>query len=303
MSQTNQSAQTLAMNLSVGIGYLLLFLKLYAYSITGSAAVLSDAAESVVHVVAISFARFSLYLSRKKASERFSYGFDRISFFSAGVEGTLIFLAAVFILYESVQSFLLQRRPEELGLGTLLTALVVVVNGLLGLYLIRVGKRTQSLILEADGKHVLSDSITSIGAVLGLVMVLLTDQFWFDPLIGALAGINIFVEGFKLMRRSILGLMDEVDPQVLNKVKNEVADFARANQIKFHDLRCRNSGTRLWIQVHLLYDDHVLLRDAHFMATALEKHIQQLWQGSQIITHLEIKGDHQKIHCDAHALD
>lgn len=288
------------MNLSVLIGYSLLVVKIIAYVLTGSAAVLSDAAESVVHVVAITFAGFSLRLARKKASPRYPYGYDRISFFSAGMEGSLIFLAAIFIIYESIVSFLQQRTPEELGLGTLLSAVVVVVNGLLGLYLIQVGKKTDSIILEADGKHVLSDSITSIGAVLGLLLVLLTGQFWFDPLFGALAGLNILKEGIGLIRRSVLGLMDEMSPELYERIRHIVADFATMNKIGFHDLRCRNSGARTWVQVHLIYDDHILLRDAHYLATVLENHLQQVLGDCEVITHLEVRGDHQTVHAGHH---
>lgn len=292
--------QSFAMNLSVVIGYALLAVKLTAYAITGSAAVLSDAAESVVHVVAITFAGFALRVARKRANERFPFGFDRISFFSAGVEGALIFLAALFILYESALSFLQQRRPEELGVGTLLSAVVVMVNGVLGLYLIRVGRKTRSLILEADGKHVLSDSVTSIGAVVGLLLVLLTDQFWFDPLVGALAGLNILREGWHLMHRSLSGLMDEIPAEVYTEVRDTVAEFARLNHVEFHDLRCRDSGTRLWVQLHLVFEDHILLRDAHFLATALENHLRRRWPECQTITHLEVRGDHRTVHLDRH---
>ncbi len=299
-NETKQKCQSFAMNLSVAIGYTLLVVKIVAYALTGSAAVLSDAAESVVHVVAITFAGFSLRLARKKASARYPYGYDRISFFSAGVEGALIFLAAVFILYESVLSFLQRRMPDELGLGTALSAVVVVVNGVLGLYLIRVGKKTDSLILEADGKHVLSDSITSIGAVAGLLLVLLTGQFWFDSLFGALAGLNILKEGIGLIRRSVLGLMDEVSPQLFERVRGLVSEFATNNRIVFHDLRCRNSGARIWVQVHLVYEDHILLRDAHSLATALENYLLHELGDCEVITHLEVRGDHQTVHAGHH---
>lgn len=296
-----QRLQHRALALSVVVGWILLVVKTTAYALTGSAAVLSDAAESVVHVLATSFAYFSLRLAQHSPTLRYPYGFDRITFFSAGLEGGLIVLAALYILWEAALGALKQRQPEQLGVGSLLTASVIVVNGLLGLYLIRLGKKTQNLIVEADGNHVFSDSITSLGALAGLLLVLVTGQWWFDPLLAAVVALNILKEGYKLVQRSVFGLMDGVDPHISQRVTAVVEEFCRLNHLGFHDLRCRNSGSILWVQVHLLFDDHVLLRDAHALATALEDHLRSVFGSCQVITHLEIQGDHQAIHQDCHA--
>lgn len=292
--------QTRAMNWSLFIGFALLVVKVTAYLITGSAAVLSDASESVVHVFAITFASFSLRLARKKPTEKFPFGFDRISFFSAGLEGALIIVAAVFILIEATSAFLAGRMPDQIGPGSLLTGLVIVVNGLLGFYLIRTGKNTGSLILEADGKHVLTDSITSVGALAGLGLAGITGLAWFDPLLAGLAGLNILREGFMLVRRGFLGLMDNEDPKLVGAIKTVVEEFCHKNGVASHELRIRDSGARLWVQLHLLFQDHVLLRDAHHIATHLELHLLRHWPQSQIITHLETLGDHDTIHHGSH---
>ncbi len=289
------------MNLSLIIGFSLLVIKFTAYSLTGSAAIFSDSAESVVHVIAITFASFSLRLARKQPSHTFPFGYDRISFFSAGIEGALIVIASIVILFEATRAFVAQRMPDEIGPGSMLTGLVIIVNGLLGLYLISVGKKSGSLIIEADGKHVLTDSFTSIGALAGLGLAGLTGIFWFDPLLAGLAGLNILREGFILVRKGFLGLMDNEDPQESIAIRKIVEEFCEKNSITCHEIKCRNSGTRLWIQFHLIFQDHILLRDAHSLATKLEQHLQGLWPDSRVISHLETQGDHDKVHGLSHS--
>ncbi|MCP5117091.1 MAG: cation diffusion facilitator family transporter [bacterium] len=160
------------MRLSLAIGILMLISKTAAFWLTGSAAILSDAAESVVHVVAVAFAVFSLWLSTKPADSRFPFGYERITFFSAGFEGALIILAAVTIIYEAIRKWLAGLTLENIGLGAGLILAASLVNAGLGWYLVRVGRRNNSLILEANGKHVLTDSWTSFGVVGGLLLVI-----------------------------------------------------------------------------------------------------------------------------------
>ena len=158
-------APQLAMRLSLAVGFLMLATKVFAYWMTGSAAILSDAAESVVHVVAVSFAAYSLWLSRKPPDPSHLYGHDKIAFFSAGFEGAMIVLAAVYIVYESIRRLIAGPKLENLGAGALLVLAAGLINGALGGYLVWVGKRHRSLILEADGRHVLTDCLTSFGVL------------------------------------------------------------------------------------------------------------------------------------------
>src|SRR5580658_5158498 len=160
-------AARFAMRLSLAIGVMMLLGKTAAYFMTGSAAILSDFAESVVHVVAVAFATFSLRLSTKPAAPHFLYGYERITFFSAGFEGAMIVLAAVWILAATIQKWMAGLKLENLGSGVLLLLAAGALNAGLGWYLLQVGKRSHSLILEADGKHVLTDSLTSFGVVAG----------------------------------------------------------------------------------------------------------------------------------------
>ncbi|MBI3894415.1 MAG: cation diffusion facilitator family transporter, partial [Acidobacteria bacterium] len=172
----------LAMGLSLVVGLFMLVGKWIAYAITGSAAIFSDAAESVVHVVAVGFAAYSLWLSSKPANSRFPYGYERISYFSAGFEGALIILAAAVIIYQAIQRWLAGLILMNLGLGTMVVLAAALVNAGLGAYLVIKGRKNNSLILEANGKHVLTDSWTSFGVVGGLCLVLLTGWKPFDPL-------------------------------------------------------------------------------------------------------------------------
>jgi cation diffusion facilitator family transporter len=187
------------MRLSLGVGAVLVTAKLAAYAFTGSAAILSDAAESLIHEVAVGFAAFSLWLSRKPADDRFRYGYERINYFSAGFEGALIALAAVYILWAAIDKWRAGLELENLGWGTAAVLAAAMTNLALGLYLVRTGRRTRSLIVEANGKHVLTDAWTSFGVVGGLVLVLVTGWKPFDPLCAIAVALNILVSGGRLV--------------------------------------------------------------------------------------------------------
>ena len=217
---TNESRQLqLAMWVSLAVGFLMLGTKVLAYGMTGSAAILSDAAESVVHVVAVSFAAYSLWLSRKPPDPTHHYGHEKIAFFSAGFEGAMIVLAAVYIVYASIHRLIAGPKLENLGAGALLVLVAGLINGALGGYLVWVGNKHQSLILEADGKHVLTDCWTSLGVIVGLGLTMLTGWLRFDPVVAILVALNILWMGSKLIRQSIGGLMDEVDPIVESQIR------------------------------------------------------------------------------------
>ena len=214
-------AMRFAMRISLAFGVLMLVGKMAAYVVTGSAAILSDAAESVIHVVAVAFAAFSLRLSTKPAKPGFLYGYERITFFSAGFEGAMIVLAAIFILYATIEKWLRGLQLENLGAGTLLLLAAGVLNAGLGWYLIRMGRRSHSFILEANGKHVLTDSWTSFGVVAGLGLVMLTGWKPFDPLLAIAVAINILWAGGHLVWRSAVGLLDHSDPEVGREIRGK----------------------------------------------------------------------------------
>jgi cation diffusion facilitator family transporter len=289
------------MNLSLLTGVFMLVIKMYALWVTGSAAILSDAAESVVHLVAVGFASYSLRLARRRPDRTHNFGYDRISFFSAGFEGAMIILAAGYILLEAVLRFFEGPKLEQLGLGTGVEALVLVINGVLGLALLTVGKRTKSLILEANGRHTLVDSVTSVGVLVGLLLCLFGKNPWFDssyfdPTFAILVALNILREGLSLSYRAFNGLMDTVTPEEEKKVEFFLNQTCRDLGIKMHELRVRNSGTRYWFQFHLIFPDKMLLGDAHKLATDVERQLEEAWPGSVTTTHLETRSDHDQLH-------
>ena len=271
--------------------------KWYAYLITGSAAILSDAAESVVHVVAVSFAFYSLWLSHQPPDRGHPYGHDKVGYFSAGFEGVMITLAALFIIYESVRKWLDGLRLTHLDTGTLIVAAAALVNLALGLFLIWQGRRHRSLILAANGQHVLTDVWTSCGVVVGLVLVLVTGWLPFDPICAIFVASNILWTGGKLIRQSVGGLMDEADPAIEQLVRDTLDRETAARDLKYHELRYRNSGTSVWVEVHLLFPAGVPVEDAHSAATAIEEALQDaLPVASRVLTHIEPAEAHDTAH-------
>lgn len=289
------------MRLSLGFGVLMLAGKGAAWWITGSAAILSDALESVIHVVAVGFAAFSLWLSERPASARFLYGYERITFFSAGWEGGLIAVAAVGIIATAIEQWIRGLQLQQLGLGTAMVVAAALLNGALGYYLIRVGRRNHSLILEANGRHVLTDCWTSAGVIVGLVLVMATGWKPFDPICAILVALNILWSGASLVLRSIRGLMDYADPQTESSLRSRLDQLVREGGIEYHGLRFRETGGRLMVEVHLLFPYDVPLGEAHRTATQIEDALESGYgRPIEVVTHLEAMEDHGDIHRTEH---
>ena len=291
----------LAMRVSLSFGVLMLIGKMTAYFMTGSTAILSDAAESVIHVIAVAFAAFSLRLSTKPAAPDFPYGYERISFFSAGFEGTTIVLAAIFILYTAIAKWIAGLQLENLGTGTLLVLAAGVLNAGLGWYLIRTGRRSQSLILEANGKHVLTDSLTSFGVVAGLALVMLTKWKPFDPLLAIAVAINILWTGGHLVWRSAVGLLDHSEPRIGKEIRSKLDAICNDLGLQYHGVRYRATGYRQIIEVHLLFPQAMPVGEAHRLATQMEERLsQELSVPADVFTHLESVEDHEAVHTKEH---
>jgi cation diffusion facilitator family transporter len=291
------SQQKTAIGISMAVGFLMLAGKGYAYFITGSAAILSDAAESVVHVVAVSFAAFSLWLSLRPADESHPYGHEKISFFSAGTEGAMIVIAAIYIIYEAAHKWLHGLYLENLGEGTMFTAAAMVINAALGGYLVWQGKKHKSLILIANGKHVLTDSWTSLGVIVGLILVMLTGWLPFDPILAILVALNILWSGGKLIRQSIGGLMDEQDPKMEEILKRALDEETVKRGVEYHGLRSRNTGGSIWIDVHFLFPKAMTIEAAHWRATEIEGAIKaRMPVPVRFTTHLEPIEQHDETH-------
>ena len=286
-----------AMRLSLAVGVLMLIGKVTAYVLTGSAAILSDAAESVIHVAAVAFAAFSLSLSVRPADQRFRYGYERIAFFSAGFEGAMIAIAAIVIIWTAVDKWLHGLTLDRLGLGTLVVALAGALNAALGVYLIRSGRRSNSIILEANGRHVLTDSWTSAGVVGGLLLVMWTGWKPFDPIVAILVALNILWSGGQLITRSVVGLMDFSDPAIASELEPRLRDVARDLGITYHNVRFRHTGHRVIVEMHLLFPYDMPVGEAHRRATVMEERLPGvLPYDTEVITHLEAQEDHEEVH-------
>lgn len=290
-----------AMWLSLLVGVAMLAGKMGAYLFTGSSAIFSDAAESVVHVVAVAFAVFSLWLSTRPAVSKFQYGYERITFFSAGFEGAMIMLAAGSIVATTIQRWRRGLVLENLGNGVALIVAAGLLNAALGWYLLRIGGRSHSLILEADGKHVLTDSWTSFGVVGGLLLVMLTGWKPFDPLIALGVAANILWSGSRLLWNSIRGLMDYSDPKVGHQIRQRLDAICEELGLQYHGVRFRTTGFRQIIELHLLFPYSMPLGEAHRLATLVENRLTvDLDMPTEVTTHLESLEDHSEVHRREH---
>jgi len=283
--------------LSFGVGVVLLGIKGTAWWLTGSSAVLSDAVESVVHVVAVGFVVYSLRLSQKPPDEDHPYGHAKISFFSAGFEGMLISLAAVAIIWQAIHQWIAGVEPVAVKAGLILTGVALLVNGWLGWYLVKLGDRAGSFIIKANGKHVLTDAWTSVGVMAGLALTALTGWVGFDPLCAILLAIYILKSGFRLIQESAGGLMDRADPGVQAALATRLNALSAELGLSWHQMRHRHLGDGHWVDLHLVFADETTVRDAHAMATEVEQAIREELGSSTIVTtHLEPEDDHERIH-------
>ncbi|MBW7888901.1 MAG: cation transporter [Bacteroidetes bacterium] len=297
MKEREKKQQQFAIRLSLAVGVIMLIGKWYAYLITNSAAILSDAAESVVHIVAVTFAAFSMWLVYQPADKSHPYGHEKVSFFSAGIEGLLIIVAAGFIIYESAIKLIYGIEIQNLDVGTYIIFGASVINLALGGFIVWRGKKTNSLILIANGKHVLTDSWTSFGVVAGLLLTILTGWLPFDPLIAIVVAINILWSGGKLVRQSVGGLMDEANPEIEKTIRECLENETRERNLRYHELRYRDAGNSLWIDFHLLFPKETLLTTAHEQSTQIELKLTQAFtQPVTIVTHLEPLEGHDKVH-------
>lgn len=267
--------------LSFTVAVVLLGVKFWAYLLTGSAAVLSDALESIVNVVAAVFALGGLVFAGRPADRNHPYGHGKIEFFTAGFEGGLIAFAALMILWEALQALLQGGHPRNLDLGMLLVVVAAGINALLGVHLVRTGRRTSSLTLVADGQHVLSDVWTSVGIVVGLLLVRLTGLTWLDPLVAALVALNLLVTGVRLVRHAAGGLLDEEDTALLERLRASFERRLGGGIIRVHHLRAIRAGRFHHVEAHVVVPEFWTVDRAHDLIDAA---------GNEVLAELGIEG-------------
>lgn len=274
--------------LSVATAVVTIAMKLAAWYVTGSVGLLSDAAESVVNLVAALIAVGAVTVSERPADEDHQYGHSKAEYFSAGVEGAMIFIAAAFILVVSVERLINPAPLESMGLGLGISVVAAVINGIVGMALVRAGTRHRSPTLRADGKHLITDVITSVGVVVGLLLALVTGWEILDPIVAIGVAINILFIGYKLVRESGMGLMDGTLPEEDNRAIEEVLERHREpGRVDFHELRTRESGKWRFVEFHALVPGEWSVERGHDLVESVEQEIHAVLPNSHITSHLE----------------
>jgi cation diffusion facilitator family transporter len=262
--------------ISFGAGTVILGVKFWAYHLTLSTAVLTDALESIVNVVAAVFAIGGVVFAGKRADRSHPYGHGKIEFFSAAFEGGLIAFAAVLVIIQAVRGFVLGGELKDLDLGLMLVVGAGTLNGILGWFLVRTGKQFHSLTLAADGKHVLSDFWTSAGVVVGLLLVRLTGVHWIDPLVAGILGLNLGWTGWKLVRQAAGGLLDEEDAGIMRRLVTAADADAGSGIIRMHSLRAIRAGRFVHIDTHIVVPGFWDVTRAHDATDAFEQRVIQV---------------------------
>ncbi len=297
-----ETAQRRAMALSLGVSFLMLAGKLGAAYLTGSTAIFSDAAESVIHLFATGFAGFSLWYAATPPDPDHPYGHGKIAYFASAVEGTLILLAAGTIGWMAVRDLLAGPDLRQLNLGLYLLGALTLINLALGGYLIRTGRRTNSLVLVSNGQHVMTDMWTSLGVIVGVGLVWLTGIRWLDPAVGLLVAANILWTALGLLRRSAYGLMDEADPDATQALLDELAEAKEEGVVaEFHQVRHRRSGDQVWVEYHLMFPGDMTIEDAHARSHDVEDRVDALFPDDEVhvTAHLEPRR-HDDNHPEGH---
>ena len=268
-------ARLRAVLISLTVSVALLAAKYQAYRLTGSTAILSDALESIVNVVAAVFAIGALIFAGRPADRNHPYGHGKMEFLSAAFEGGLIAFAALVILYEVVQSLLhgVDLRSLDLGLAIVLGA--GLANLALGYYLIRAGRRYDSLVLIADGRHVLADFYTSAGIVVGLLLVRFTGITWLDPVVAGVVALNLLWTGFRLVRQAAGGLLDEEDTALLDRLLEVMQPHLAQGVIRVHHLRAIRSGRFHHVDAHLVVPEFWSVERSHELSEDVAERVMK----------------------------
>lgn len=248
---------------SIIIGVVLMLAKFGAYLLTASNFVLADAAESIVNVVASSFAFFSISLSSQPRDANHPYGHGKVEFFSVFVEGSLIAVAGVLITVKAIYGIFYPATIRDLLTGAIIIAITGIINGGYGYFMIRKGKSIPSITLEADGRHLITDMVTSCGLVVGLILIYVTRITLLDNILSIGVGFYIAFEGYKLVRRSVGGLMDETDFEIVEKVVKVLDEERRDEWIDIHNFRAQKYGNELHIDCHLTLPNYFDLIKVH----------------------------------------
>ncbi|HNY90610.1 MAG: Ferrous-iron efflux pump FieF [bacterium ADurb.Bin478] len=288
--------------LSIAAAVLTIGLKAAAYLLTDSVGMLSDAMESMVNLAAAVMALAMLIVAARPPDELHAFGHSKAEYFSSGLEGALILLAAVMIGLTAIPRLLAPQPLEKVGLGLLVSSAASLVNLAAGRVLLQAGRKHQSITLEADAHHLMTDVWTSAGVLFGIAAVALTGWERLDPIIALIVAANIIWTGFQLLRRSALGLMDTAIPDSELAQVRQVLDSYSGRDVHYHALRTRQAGTRKFISVHILVPGEWPVQQGHNLVGEMEEKIRSLLPEAHLFTHLEPINDpaaSQDINLDA----
>jgi cation diffusion facilitator family transporter len=273
--------------LSIAAALVTITLKATAYLLTGSVGLLSDALESTVNLASAIVALLVLRLVSKPATDEFTFGFSKAEYFSSGFEGGMILLAASAIIFTAVRRLLNPMELEQLGLGLIISVVASLINLAVSLVLMNAARRYNSITLEADAKHLMTDVWTTGGVLVGIALVALTKLYWLDPIIAILVAVNILFTGYRLLVRSGRGLLDAaIPPEELSSVKS-ILDSYKEQGVSYHALRSRQAAARKFMVVHLLVPGNWSVKKGHMVAEQVETRVMENVSNTNIVTHVE----------------
>jgi cation diffusion facilitator family transporter len=273
--------------LSIAAAIVTITLKSSAYFLTGSVGLLSDALESLVNLAAAIVALLVLSLITRPANDEFTFGFSKAEYFSSGFEGGMILLAAAAIIITAVHRLFNPVPLEQLGIGLAISIVASLINLAVAMVLMRAGRRYNSITLEADGRHLMTDVWTTAGVLVGIALVWITGLMWLDPVIALLVAINILFTGYRLLIRSGRGLLDVAVPQEeLSSVKS-ILDSYKEQGVSYHALRSRQAAARKFMVVHLLVPGNWSVHKSHSLAEQFENRVGETIANTNIVTHIE----------------
>ncbi|MFB2891396.1 cation diffusion facilitator family transporter [Aerosakkonemataceae cyanobacterium BLCC-F50] len=283
---SNKSARFYTL-ISIAAALITIALKAGAYFLTGSVGLLSDAAESCVNLVAALVAFWAVSYAAKPPDEKHAYGHFKAEYFSSGVEGALILVAAISIAFAAWNRLFNPQELEQIGLGLVLSLIASVINGIVAVVLLRAGKRLRSITLKADAHHLLTDVWTSVGVVIALITVPLTGWLILDPLIALAVAINIVWAGVRLLRETGAGLLDTGLPKEEQQIIKNILTTYDSQNIQFHALRTRVAGARRFVSFHVLVPGEWTVKRGHALCEEIELTIIKALPGTYVFTHLE----------------
>ncbi|MCU0240535.1 MAG: cation diffusion facilitator family transporter [Pyrinomonadaceae bacterium] len=257
------------------VGVALFAIKVTAWYLTNSVAILTDALESIVNVTAGFVGLYSLYLSAQPRDANHPYGHGKVEFVSAAIEGTLITIAGILIIYEAIRNLKDSHEIGSLDYGIILVAITAAINYGVGHFAVKKGEKNNSLALIASGKHLQSDTYSTIGIIIGLILILITKLAWLDSVVALIFAVIIILTGYKIVRGSIAGIMDEADEELLKKVVAEIESARDENWIDLHNLRIIKYGSTLHLDCHLTVPWFINVKEAHSEVDKLETLIRK----------------------------